>query len=44
MESEWMELRAVQLRRGHSCLNDTLREAVREFIDNDRSSERRSAA
>lgn len=35
--STWKELEAIQLRRGHPFLNDTLREAVREFIANDRA-------
>lgn len=40
LESTWKELEAIQLRRGHPCLNDTLRDAVHEYIATDRTEAR----
>lgn len=44
MESTWKELEAIQIRRSHPDMQTTLREAVSEYIANDRAPARRSAA
>lgn len=35
-ESTWKELEAIQLRKGHSTMQDTVREAVEEYIAHNR--------